>query len=174
MYEYWILLDSWFHCNEGINLYAKTAEHGIKLEKSTFWNGSITMVKCHQILSAINNMSDKICILTDKLVNIELHVFAKTSESVYRCIIYWNSTSNDWAFEVNLVYSKQQISPVKRITLHRLEFITAIHLAKLITKEKSTLQLRMTEIYLWRSSKLSYSPDCEKNCKFKKYYWQTL
>ncbi|GFW35771.1 integrase catalytic domain-containing protein [Trichonephila clavipes] len=79
--------------------------------------------------------------------SIELHAFSDASEKVYGSSIYLKSISALGEVKVCLVTSKSLVSPLKQISIPRLELCGAVLAAKLIKKVKEALNLHITAVH---------------------------
>ncbi|KRZ59301.1 hypothetical protein T02_15048 [Trichinella nativa] len=68
----------------------------------------------------------------DQVKQIELHAFCDASERAYGAVAYLRVETASGATRVNLVAAKTRVSPVKRLSLPRLEFMGALTAARLI------------------------------------------
>ncbi|GFU00880.1 integrase catalytic domain-containing protein [Trichonephila clavipes] len=74
------------------------------------------------------------CIVIHREESIELHAFSDASEKAYGSSIYLKSISALGEVKVCLVTSKSQVSPLKQISIPRLELCGAVLAAKLMKK----------------------------------------
>lgn len=73
---------------------------------------------------------------------IELIAFSDASEKAYGCCIYLKKTHDETGeMTANLIMSRARVSPLKRITLPRLELMAAVLAARLVKFVMSALQL---------------------------------
>lgn len=56
----------------------------------------------------------------------ELHVFADASELAYACVAYWRFTLADGSIKLALIGSKARVTPLKPVTIPRLELQAAV------------------------------------------------
>ncbi|GFT64082.1 integrase catalytic domain-containing protein [Trichonephila clavipes] len=85
-------------------------------------------------LKAVNNISIDRCIVIHRAESIELHAFSDASEKAYGSSIYLKSISALGEVKVCLVTSKSRVSPLKQISIPRLELCGAVLAAKLMKK----------------------------------------
>ncbi|GFT58783.1 integrase catalytic domain-containing protein [Trichonephila clavipes] len=86
-------------------------------------------------LEAVNNISIDRCIVIHRAESIELHAFSDASEKAYGSSIYLKSISALGEVKVCLVTSKSRVSPLKQISIRRLELCGAVLAAKLMKKD---------------------------------------
>ncbi|GFY11046.1 integrase catalytic domain-containing protein [Trichonephila clavipes] len=79
------------------------------------------------------------------------------SEKVYGSSIYLKSISALGEVKVYLVTSKSQVSPLKQISIPRLELCGAVLAAKLMKKVKEALNLQITAVHFWSDSTIVIS-----------------
>ncbi|GFV96664.1 DUF1758 domain-containing protein [Trichonephila clavipes] len=89
--------------------------------------------------------------------SIELHAFSDASEKAYGSSIYLKSISALGEVKVCLVTSKSRVSPLKQISIPRLELCGAVLAAKLMKKVKEALNLHITAVHLWSDSTIVIS-----------------
>ncbi|GFS58424.1 integrase catalytic domain-containing protein [Trichonephila clavipes] len=92
-----------------------------------------------------------------KAESIELHAFSDASEKVYGSSIYLKSISALGEVKVCLVTSKSRVSPLKQISIPRLELCGAVLAAKLMKKVKEALNLQITAVHFWSDSTILIS-----------------
>ncbi|GFV62168.1 integrase catalytic domain-containing protein [Trichonephila clavipes] len=89
--------------------------------------------------------------------SIELHAFSDASEKAYGSSIYLKSISALGEVKVYLVTSKSRVSPLKQISIPRLELCGAVLAAKLMKKVKEALNLQITAVHFWSDSTIVIS-----------------
>ncbi|GFW11417.1 integrase catalytic domain-containing protein [Trichonephila clavipes] len=89
--------------------------------------------------------------------SIELHAFSDASEKAYGSSIYLKSISALGEVKVCLVTSKSRVSPLKQISIRRLELRGAVLVAKLMKKVKEALNLQITAVHFWSDSTIVIS-----------------
>ncbi|GFU00086.1 integrase catalytic domain-containing protein [Trichonephila clavipes] len=108
-------------------------------------------------LEAVNNISIDRCIVIYRAESIELHVFSDVSEKAYGSSIYLKSIFAFGEVKVCLVTSKSRVSPLKQISIPRLELCLAVLAAKLMKKVKEALNLQITAVHFWSDSTIVIS-----------------
>ncbi|GFU46967.1 integrase catalytic domain-containing protein [Trichonephila clavipes] len=108
-------------------------------------------------LEAVNNISIDRCIVIHRAERIELHAFSDASEKAYGSSIYLKSISALEEVKVCLVTSKSRVSPLKQISIPRLELCGAVLAAKLMKKVKEALNLQITAVHFWSDSTIVIS-----------------
>ncbi|GFX06023.1 integrase catalytic domain-containing protein [Trichonephila clavipes] len=108
-------------------------------------------------LKAVNNISIDRCIVIHRAESIELHAFSDASEKAYGSSIYLKSISALGEVKVCLVTSKSRVSPLKQISIPRLELCGAVLAAKLMEKVKEALNLQITAVHFWSDSTIVIS-----------------
>ncbi|GFW93044.1 integrase catalytic domain-containing protein [Trichonephila clavipes] len=108
-------------------------------------------------LKAVNNISIDRCIVIHTAESIELHAFSDASEKAYGSSIYLKSISALGEVKVCLVTSKSRVSPLKQISIPRLELCGALLAAKLMKKVKEALNLQITAVHFWSDSTIVIS-----------------
>ncbi|GFV97506.1 integrase catalytic domain-containing protein [Trichonephila clavipes] len=103
-------------------------------------------------LEAVNNISIDRCIMIHRAESIELD----SSEKAYGSSIYLKSISALGEVKVCLVTSKSRVSPLKQISIPRLELCGAVLAAKLM-EVKEALNLHITAVHFWSDSTIVIS-----------------
>ncbi|XP_035232872.1 uncharacterized protein LOC118204681, partial [Stegodyphus dumicola] len=92
------------------------------------------------------------CILVAEAIVIELHGFCDASELAYGAVVYCKSISQYGEVVISLVTSKSKVSPVKQVTIPRLELCAAVLLAKLMTRVISALKFNVNNVFFCSDS----------------------
>lgn len=87
---------------------------------------------------------------------IELHGFADASKSAYGAAIYVRSLSIQ-GVSSNLLCAKFRITPIKVVTIPRLELCAAVLLAKLMAKVQGSIKFKIKNVYYWTDSSIVLS-----------------
>ncbi|XP_071050711.1 uncharacterized protein [Onthophagus taurus] len=88
---------------------------------------------------------------SSRATSIELHGFADASIIAYGAVLYLRvSIQNE--LRVSILVSKSKVSPLKRVTIPRLELCAAVLLVRLLKRVQSVLKLFEHSIYLWTDS----------------------
>ncbi|XP_037823160.1 uncharacterized protein LOC119611586, partial [Lucilia sericata] len=83
---------------------------------------------------------------------IELHGFADSSELAYSTAIYIRVIKPDGSITTSLITSKTRVTPIRQITLPRLELCAAHLMVKVMVKVKQALELQNVPTYGWTDS----------------------
>ena len=88
----------------------------------------------------------------------EVHSFSDASEKGYGTCIYFRMPKSGNEFYVSFVMSGGKVTPIKRITLPRLELLWALLSARLINFVKSALHLNDdVKLFCWTDSQVALS-----------------
>lgn len=96
---------------------------------------------------------------------IELHGFSDASQSAYGAIIYAKILHGDGEASIHLLIAKSRVTPLKLVTIPRLELCAAALLSGLFTKVVNAMKLEQVQMYGWTDSQIvlawlkSPSPD---------------
>ena len=110
------------------------------------WNQFVSSIACIQVLQISR------CVLSETMTNFELHGFSDASEKAYGAAIYIKCMSSNDNVKVSLLCSKSRVSPLKKISIPRLELSGALLLAQLFDKVSKSLKLVPSKCYLWCDS----------------------
>ncbi|XP_025407042.1 uncharacterized protein LOC112680991 [Sipha flava] len=106
-------------------------------------------------LSAINRLS-----ISRKITNnlkscvIEVNGFSDASTLAYGCCLYLRCTDNAGIHHTNLICAKSKVSPLKTLSLPRLELCAALLLTRLANKLIPKLKLKISQLYFWTDSEI--------------------
>lgn len=109
-------------------------------------------------LPNLRNLVINRCLNLNKSSNVELHAFSDASESGYAACIYIKTVERDQT-KVNLLIAKSKVSPLKRLSIPRLELCAAHMAAKLLHHCKEVIApncLSLTE-FAWSDSTIALS-----------------
>ncbi|XP_035217014.1 uncharacterized protein LOC118190424 [Stegodyphus dumicola] len=103
-------------------------------------------------LQLIDQLNIPRYVLTEYSVRTEIHGFSDASEKAYGAAIYIRCITTDGMNYSNLHCSKSRVSPLKPVTIPRLELCRALLLCRLVSKVIKALQLSIDDVYLWCDS----------------------
>ena len=87
-----------------------------------------------------------------QIVSFQVHGFCDASEDAYAGIVYLRMVDSTGAVHISLVMAKTKVSPIKRLSIPRLELCGAQVLAKLLHHVRGIFQVPLTEVYAWTDS----------------------
>ena len=90
----------------------------------------------------------------EQICNIELHCFCDSSLQAYSSVIYIRVITN-LDVKVNLISSKTKVSPMKEVTIPRLELLSCALLTKLLQSVLKGISLNTASIYYWSDSMIA-------------------
>nr|CAH7738741.1 unnamed protein product [Callosobruchus chinensis] len=85
-------------------------------------------------------------------VQVELHGYTDASTEAYGACLYLRSVSSSGELTVRLLTAKSKVSPLKSLTIPKLELCGALLLAQLTTKVKQSMNITFNKIFLWCDS----------------------
>lgn len=124
------------------------------------WDSEISGALLHQWTAYFNAMKElrnlKIprWISTNKSSLIELHGFADASEALYAAVIYHRTATSDGTIHTGILTAKSRVSPLKTVSIPRLELCGALLLSRLMTAVKNALSHRSIECHFWSDSRI--------------------
>nr|XP_034174839.1 uncharacterized protein LOC117601764 [Osmia lignaria] len=86
---------------------------------------------------------------------VELHGFADASVLAMAAVIYLVVHAPSTGTQASLVCSKTRVTPLKRLTIPRLELTAALLLSKLMRHVHATLNMTVTQTFLWTDSEVT-------------------
>jgi len=102
-------------------------------------------------LPVIQSISIPRCVMPIAHEDVELHGFCDASEQAYASALYLRVRTGDTVL-VSLLTAKTKVSPLKQISLPRLELCGALLLARLISTVKKTLTVSIDGVHCWSDS----------------------
>ncbi|XP_059053385.1 uncharacterized protein LOC131847753 [Achroia grisella] len=82
----------------------------------------------------------------------ELHIFADASELAYACVAYWRLVYADGSIKLVLISSKARVSPLKPISIPRLELQAALMASRLAITIKDSHRKKTASTNFWTDS----------------------
>lgn len=110
-------------------------------------------VKFRNQLPLINNVKVPRFVLSPSHDAIEIHGFSDASITAYGCCIYIRSIVQT-EVSIRLLCAKSRVAPVKTISLPRLELCSAVLLANLMDRIKSSIKINKIASYCWTDSEI--------------------
>ncbi|XP_063384763.1 uncharacterized protein LOC134670879 [Cydia fagiglandana] len=85
---------------------------------------------------------------------VELHGFCDASNSAFAAVIYLRVIDARGGVHVSLITAKTRVSPIKQLSLPRLELSGAVLLAKLLIEVSGVLNIPKSNIHAWTDSEI--------------------
>ena len=82
----------------------------------------------------------------------QLHGFSDVSKVEYGAAVYIRTVYKDTSLETHLVTTKTKVTPLKEITISRLELCTAHLLSQLLQLVANNLSMSIQYVYAWTDS----------------------
>ncbi len=86
------------------------------------------------------------------IINTQLHGFSDALEDAYAAVMYNRGEDTDGNFHVGLVLAKSRVSPLKRLSIPRLELCGAHLLAQLLDHVRNIYRIPITSVHAWSDS----------------------
>ena len=93
-------------------------------------------------------------IIVSNFTTVEIHGFADASLRAYGCCLYLRCIDSVGRISINLLAAKSRVSPVKSITIPKLELCGAHLLATFLAKVLSSIELKINNIFCWTDSEI--------------------
>ncbi|XP_055944447.1 uncharacterized protein LOC129975410 [Argiope bruennichi] len=103
-------------------------------------------------LSQLKNLNIDRHVLCSEALKVDLIGFGNASKNAYGCAVYTRSLSRYGEIKVSLLCSKSRVTPIKEISIPRLELCAPDLLSKLTVKVLSSLQLDIHGVHLYSAS----------------------
>ncbi|XP_072402497.1 uncharacterized protein [Diabrotica undecimpunctata] len=103
-------------------------------------------------LSVLDKINIPRYIMCDKIVHMELHAFSDASKDAYSAVLYVRTVDENGTVYVRLLCSKTRVSPIKVLTVPRLELCGALALARLVNQVSNALTCQCNVFLLVRFS----------------------
>ena len=103
------------------------------------------------------------------VVSVQLHGFSDASEAACAAAVYIRATYDDGTTSCRLVVAKTRVTPIKTVTMPRLELCAAEMVADLLFTTQQTLQISDVELWGWSDSTIAISWLRQSPSKYKTY-----
>lgn len=87
-----------------------------------------------------------------QIVSLKIHGFSDASEDASAGIVYLRMVDSMGTIHTSLVVSKTKVSPIKRLSIPRLELCGAQVLTRLLHNVQGIFQVPLSEMYAWTDS----------------------
>ena len=104
-----------------------------------------------------------------RIVSLQIHGFSDASEDAYAGVIYLRMVDSAGAVHTSLVMSKTEVSPIKRLSIPRLELCGAYVLARLLHHVKEIFQVSLSKVCAWTNSAIALNWLTGNPQRFKTY-----
>ncbi|XP_044759024.1 uncharacterized protein LOC123316838 [Coccinella septempunctata] len=110
--------------------------------------------QCKSELHILSTLRIPRRIFTQSFSKCEVHGFGDSSEKGYAAVIYFRFLNVDGTINVSFICAKSKVSPIKRMTLPKLELCAALLLAKLLSIVIKSYEgsLKVDEVFAWSDS----------------------
>ena len=118
-------------------------------------------------LNELNEVCFQRCLSPREATTYEVHNFSDASQKGFGCCSYLKSTSPNGKVHVALIMSKGRVSPMKHVTIPRLELQAAVMSAQMNEVVCRELDLPVSQSYFWVDSQivLAYIKNKKKRLK---------
>ena len=101
--------------------------------------------------------------------DVQLHGYCDASEQAYGGVVYLRLTGSAGNVHTEIVVAKTKVSPIKRLSIPRLELCGAQLLTKLLCHIKRILDVPVTSVFAWTDSTIVLSWLTGNPRRFKAY-----
>lgn len=110
--------------------------------------------QCKSELQVLSTLRIPRRIFTQSFTKCEAHGFGDSSEKGYAAVVYFRFINPDGSINISLIGAKSRVSPIKRISLPKLELCAALLLSKLLSFIIKSYgpSLKVDEIFAWSDS----------------------
>ena len=108
-----------------------------------------------QSLPELSNMTIPRCFklnLSEELHSVQLHSFSDASRLSYGAVLYLRIVDVDGQLKVSFVVGKARVTPIKQITIPRLELTAAVLATKLSRQVGEELEIQIDDFIFWTDS----------------------
>lgn len=110
-------------------------------------------IECYSSAHCIQNAPSDNDKISHSIIDIQMHIFSDASSKAYAAAIYWRFTRSDGCVLVCFVASKSRVSPLRPISIPRLELQGALLAARLATTvQREHKDLQATKRFFWTDS----------------------
>ncbi|XP_063368239.1 uncharacterized protein LOC134656613 [Cydia amplana] len=106
-------------------------------------------------LPALKDVSLDRWMHTTSKSTLELHGYADASVLAYAAVIYSRVIDEEGEIRVSLVTAKTKVSPIRKVSLPRLELLAATLLSKLLKQVADTLDVHLDNVYAYSDSQVT-------------------
>ena len=103
------------------------------------------------------------------MTSVQLRGFSDASEEAYAGVVYLRLENTEGRVHTTLVVSKTKVSPIKRLSIPRLELCGAHVLANLLYHVKKALNVPTSSVFAWTDSSIVLSWLSGNPRRFKTY-----
>ena len=122
-------------------------------------------------LENVNQLQIKRCFTYNdsEVLTYQLHHFSDASLVGYGCVSYLRIQNKDGSVEVSMVYSKSRVSPIKQVTIPRLELMAATLSVKSDITLRRELGLPLEDSVFWTDSKIVLAYICDTSKRYQMF-----
>ncbi len=88
------------------------------------------------------------------ITSFQLHGFSDASEDAYAGVVYFRMVDLAGGVHTSLIMSKTKVSPIKRLSIPRLELCGAVIVTKLLWHIKVVFQVPTSDTFIWTDSSI--------------------
>ncbi|XP_011859521.1 PREDICTED: uncharacterized protein LOC105557007 [Vollenhovia emeryi] len=107
-------------------------------------------------LSILNDLQiPRLTKFTTSSKRLQIHGFCDASQIAYGACIYIRSEVSDRTYRTELLCSRSRVAPLKAVSLPRLELCSALLLAQLYEKVRSSIDISQIRSFMWSDSTIA-------------------
>ena len=125
------------------------------------WDDSLPVHLCNtwleykNQLSLINNVRFDRCIFIPNTTDIQIHGFADACEKAYGACLYLQSRNKEGKILCALICAKSRVTPLKPLTIPKLELCAAVLLTNLYKTTIQSLKISIDKTFFWSDSTIA-------------------
>ena len=103
------------------------------------------------------------------ITSLQLHGFCDASENAYAGVVYLRGEDSEGRIHISIVTAKTRVSPIKRLTIPRLELCGAYLLTQLLHHVKEVYRMPLSNVFAWTDSTIVLNWLTGTSRRFKTY-----
>ena len=123
---------------------------GVELSQWKNWLKELSEVELIKILRCLKVSA------TSDITSVQLHVFSDASEDAFAVVAYTRMTDEDGQHTVSLMMSRTRVTPLKQLSIVRLELQPALLAVRLARAVQDELTCKFEDVIFWTDSQVFF------------------